>query len=398
MDIIISTLLLLYSLLTGSGEHSAAAKQLAIAYLNSAAGHTIIQPNQTGTGNNPGGSTNENAVKKDPQPETPPIKGIYVTAHSAGGARMETLLKLLDDTELNSMVIDIKDDNGYITYPTATPELQEVGASKKYIRDINELMQTLKKHDIYPIARIVVFKDTVLARKQPELSFLHQDGTIWKNGRGESFVNPNRKEVWEYNIAVAKEAAKLGFKEIQFDYVRFPEGFENKASSLTYTQSELSRVDAVAGFVKYAREQLESLGVRVSVDIFGYAASVPAAEGIGQDFVKISNDVHVISPMVYPSHYSTGWFKQKDPDRSPYETIKGAMTDTHKKLDPTKDLKPIIRPWIQDFTASWLGNGHYMKYGKAEVEAQIKALKDTNVNEYLLWNAGNKYTPQVDYK
>ncbi|MGO4544475.1 putative glycoside hydrolase [Paenibacillus sp. 2TAB23] len=398
MDIIISNLLLLYSLLTGSGEHSAAAKQLAIAYLNSAAGHTIIQPNQTGTGDNPAGSANENTVKKDPQPETPPIKGIYVTAHSAGGARMETLLKLLDDTELNSMVIDIKDDNGYITYPTATPELQEVGASKKYIRDINELMQTLKKHNIYPIARIVVFKDTVLARKQPELSFLHQDGTIWKNGRGESFVNPNRKEVWEYNIAVAKEAAKLGFKEIQFDYVRFPEGFENKESSLNYTKSELSRVDAVAGFVKYAREQLEPLGVRVSVDIFGYAASVPVAEGIGQDFVKISNDVHVISPMVYPSHYSTGWFKQKDPDRSPYETIKGAMTDTHKKLDPTKDLKPIIRPWIQDFTASWLGNGHYMKYGKAEVEAQIKALKDTNINEYLLWNAGNKYTPQVDYK
>lgn len=398
MDIIISTLLLLYSLLTGSGEHSAAAKQLAIAYLNSAAGHTIIQPNPTGTGDNPAGSENVNAVKKDPQPETPPIKGIYVTAHSAGGARMETLLKLLDDTELNSMVIDIKDDNGYITYPTATPELQEVGASKKYIRDIGELMETLKKHNIYPIARIVVFKDTVLARKQPELSFLHQDGTIWKNGRGESFVNPYRKEVWDYNIAVAKEAAKLGFKEIQFDYVRFPEGFENKASSLTYTKSELSRVDAVAGFVKYAREQLEPLGVRVSVDIFGYAASVPAAEGIGQDFVKISNDVHVISPMVYPSHYSTGWFKQKDPDRSPYETIKGAMTDTHKKLDPTKDLKPIIRPWIQDFTASWLGNGHYMKYGKAEVEAQIKALKDTNINEYLLWNAGNKYTPQVDYK
>ncbi|MDQ8736249.1 putative glycoside hydrolase [Paenibacillus sp. LHD-38] len=398
MDIIISSLLLLYSLLTGSGEHNAAAKQLAIAYFNSAAGQTIIQPDSSANGEKIPGTTEAATLKKDPQPETPPIKGIYVTAHSAGGARMETLLKLLDDTELNSMVIDIKDDNGYITYPTPTPELQEVGASKKYIRDINGLMLTLKKHNIYPIARIVVFKDTVLARKQPQLSFLHQDGTIWKNSRGESFVNPYRKEVWDYNIAVAKEAAKLGFKEIQFDYVRFPEGFENKAASLTFNKSELSRVDAVAGFVKYAREQLEPLGVRISVDIFGYAASVPAAEGIGQDFVKISNDVHVISPMVYPSHYSTGWFKQKDPDRSPYETIKGAMLDTHKKLDPTKELKPIIRPWIQDFTASWLGSGHYMKYGKVEVEAQIKALQDTGINEYLLWNAGNKYSPNVVYK
>jgi hypothetical protein len=398
MDIVISTLLLLYSLLTGSGEDNVAARQLAVAYVNSAAGHTLIQPDSSIAGGIKPGNPNSSIVKKDPQPDTPPIKGIYVTAHSAGGARMESLLKLVDDTELNSMVIDIKDDNGFITYPTTTPELQEVGASKKYIRDINSLMVTLKKHNIYPIARIVVFKDTALARKQPELSFLHQDGTIWKNGRGESFVNPYRKEVWDYNIAVAKEAAKLGFKEIQFDYVRFPEGFDNKAATLTYSKTDQSRVDTVANFVKYAREQLEPLGVRVSVDIFGYAASVPTAEGIGQDFVKISNDVHVISPMVYPSHYSTGWFKQKDPDLSPYETIKGAMLDTHKKLDPIVELKPIIRPWIQDFTASWLGAGHYMKYGKAEVEAQIKALQDTGIKEYLLWNAGNKYSPDVDYK
>jgi hypothetical protein len=398
MDIIISSLLLLYNLLTGSGEHSAATKQLAVAYLNTAAGQTIIQPESSENGTKNGEASEAVNVKKDPQPETPPIKGIYVTAHSAGGGRLESLLKLVDSTELNSMVIDIKDDDGYITYPTTTPELQKIGASKKYISDVNGLMLTLKEHDIYPIARIVVFKDTVLARKQPELSFRHQDGTIWKNGRGDSFVNPYRKEVWDYNIAVAKEAAKLGFKEIQFDYVRFPEGFEKKAAYLTYNKTEQSRVDAVAGFVKYAREQLEPLGVRVSVDIFGYAASVPAAEGIGQDFVKISNDVHVISPMVYPSHYSTGWFKQKDPDRSPYETIKGAMLDTHKKLDPTLDLKPIIRPWIQDFTASWLGAGHYMKYGKPEVEAQIKALQDTGIKEYLLWNAGNKYSPGVVYK
>lgn len=396
MDIIISSLLLLYNLLTGSGEDSATAKQLAVAYVNSAAGQTIIQTDTSIIGVT--GTASASDVKQDPQPDTPAIKGIYVTAHSAGGARMETLLKLLDDTELNSMVIDIKDDNGYITYPTATPELLEVGASKKYIRDIGGLMTTIKAHNIYPIARIVVFKDTVLARKQPELSFLHSDGTVWKNNRGESFVNPYRKEVWEYNVAVAKEAAKLGFKEIQFDYVRFPEGFENKAASLTFNKTEQSRVDAVAGFVKYAREQLEPLGVRVSVDIFGYAASVPAAEGIGQDFVKVSEDVHVISPMVYPSHYSTGWFKQKDPDRSPYETIKGAMLDTHKKLDPTGEQKPIIRPWIQDFTASWLGKGHYVKYGKAEVEAQIKALHDTGITEYLLWNAGNKYSPGVTYK
>jgi len=337
-------------------------------------------------------------VKTDPQPDAPIVKGIYVTSHSAGGERMAGLLQLIDDTPLNSMVIDIKDDYGYITYPSDNAEMLELGETRRNIADINALMARLVQHEVYPIARIVVFKDSVLAAKRPELSFVQADGTVWQNGRKESFVNPYRKEVWDYNIAIAKEAARLGFKEIQFDYVRFPEGFENKADSLAFDRSGESRVQIVADFVKYAREQLEPLGIRISVDIFGYAASVPAAEGIGQDFVKLSKHVDVISPMVYPSHYSTGWFKQQTPDKAPYETIKGSMLDTHDKLEPLGHYKPVIRPWIQDFTASWLGKGNYIPYGKQEVEAQIQALQDTGVDEYLLWNAGNRYTPGVKYE
>jgi len=395
MDVMFSVIMLLYQLVTGSGtgEETAAKSNLLTSLLSSA---SVQQPSAGNTsGATPG--QNPSAAKKDPQPDAPKVKGIYLTAHSAGGSRLDTLLKLLDDTDLNSMVIDVKDDVGYITYPTTNPELLKYGTPKKYIRDISALMTKLKEHDVYPIARVVVFKDTVLARSHPNLSFRHKDGTVWQNGKKDSFVNPYMKEVWDYNIAVAKESVKIGFKEIQFDYVRFPEGFENKADSLVFDKTQESRVDAVAGFVKYAKEQLEPLGVRVSVDIFGYAASVPAAEGIGQDFVKISKFVDVISPMVYPSHYSTGWYNVKDPDKDPYTIIKGSMIDTHKKLDPIGSFKPIIRPWIQDFTASWLGKGHYIKYGKAEVDAQIKALKDTGVDEYLLWNAGNKYTPGVIY-
>ncbi|TFE30759.1 putative glycoside hydrolase [Cohnella luojiensis] len=345
----------------------------------------------------PGSGSNQTEVAGDPQPDAPIVKGIYVTAYSAGGERMAKLLNLLDKTELNAMVIDVKDDLGNITYKTDNPTLQKLGSPQPYIKDIHKLMSTLKEHEIYPIARVVVFKDSVLAKKHPGYSFVQKDGTIWQNKNKDKFVNPYRKEVWDYNVEVAKEAAKLGFKEIQFDYVRFPEGFEKKADGLKFTKNELSRVDIVEGFVAYAKKELEPLGVRVSVDIFGYAASVPAAEGIGQDFVKISNAVHVISPMIYPSHYSTGWFKQKDPDKAPYATIKGAMVDTHKKLDPLGKNKPIIRPWIQDFTASWLGSGHYAKYGAKEVQAQIKALNDSGVQEYLLWNAGNKYTEGVKF-
>lgn len=331
------------------------------------------------------------------QADAPKVKGIYVTAYSAGGSRLDSLIDLVDNTELNSMVIDIKDDAGYITYKTDNTTLQQMGKPQNFIGDIDKLMARLEKHEIYPIARVVVFKDTVLAKKNPELSFRKGDGSVWSNSKGDSFVNPYSKEVWDYNIEVAKEAAKHGFKEIQFDYVRFPEGFEKRADSLKYTKNELSRIETVAAFVKYAREQLEPLGIRVSVDIFGYAASVPAAEGIGQDFVKISDQVDIICPMIYPSHYTTGWFDAKDPDKAPYQTIKGAIADTLEKLEPLGDNKPIIRPWIQDFTASWLGKGHYTKYGKHEVQEQIRALNEMKIEEYLLWNANNRYTDGVDY-
>jgi hypothetical protein len=339
-------------------------------------------------------------IKLDPAAETPAIKGVYATAHTAGGQRMESLVSLINDTDLNAVVIDVKDDWGYITFLNDNPVINSFGTSKKIIADTNKLMTTLSDNDIYPIARIVVFKDTVLAKKKPEWSFLKGDGTVWANSKStpESFVNPYRKEVWDYNIEVAKEAVKLGFKEIQFDYVRFPEGFEKKADSLKFDTDERSRVDIVTDFVKYAREQLNPLGVRVSVDIFGYAASVPAAEGIGQDFEKISKYTDVIAPMIYPSHYSTGWFGSKVPDAQPYTTIAGAMVDTHKKLEPLETIgqKPIIRPWIQDFTATWI-KGH-ITYGKQQLEDQIRALNDNNIEEYLLWNSGNRYTSGVVYK
>lgn len=338
-------------------------------------------------------------IAETPQIEAAPIvKGIYVTAYSAGGERMSSLVDLLDSTELNAMVIDIKDDEGYITYKTDNAKLQEMGKPQPFIKNIQALMDQLNEHEIYPIARVVVFKDTILAKKNPELSFRNSNGTVWSNSKGDSFVNPYSKEVWDYNIEVAKEAAKLGFKEIQFDYVRFPEGFEKRADTLKYEQTDISRIEAVTSFVKYAKEQLEPLGIKVSVDIFGYAASVPAAEGIGQDFVQISEHVDIICPMIYPSHYSTGWFNAQDPDKAPYQTILGASQDTHKKLEPLGEEKPVIRPWIQDFTASWLGKGHYTKYGKFEVEEQIRALKEANIDEYLLWNASNRYTADVEYK
>jgi hypothetical protein len=390
MDILLAALMMIWGNLTGS-HAGLTMDQLVQASLNS------NKPPETVAANFPKDTDLIPINKIDPQPGAVKIKGIYSTAYTIGVERFQTLLKLIDDTELNSMVIDIKDDAGYITFDTGNPKLAAFGTTQKIIKDIPKVMAKLKEHNIYPIARIVVFKDTVLAEKKPEYSFINPDGTVWKNKQknGDSFLNPYKKEVWDYNIEVAKEAIKVGFKEIQFDYVRFPEGFEKRANSLKYQKDERSRTDAVSSFVKYAKEQLTPLGARVSVDIFGYAASVPAAEGIGQDFNKISMNVDIISPMIYPSHYTTGWFNSKVPDAAPYKTIDGAMKDTHKKLEEIDTLKPIVRPWIQDFTAAWVP-GHIV-YGKHEVDEQIRALKDNGIDEFLLWNSKNRFSAGVKY-
>ncbi|CAH0226951.1 hypothetical protein SRABI96_02557 [Peribacillus sp. Bi96] len=331
------------------------------------------------------------------------VRGIYVTAPAAGGNKMNELIKYVDETDLNAMVIDIKDDFGNITYKTEDPDSPYAGIGKDYIKNPKAMLKKFEDKHIYPIARVVVFKDSLLAKEKPELSYLNGE-KVWKNGRGEAFVNPFLKEVWDYNVGIAIEAAKMGFKEIQFDYVRFPEGFENKEDDLKYDMGEYDeakvshsakRVQAVTDFVSYAKKQLEPYGVDVSVDIFGYAATLPEAPGIGQNFTKISENVDVISSMIYPSHW-TSYFGIDKPDLEPYDLVKEYAKLENGKL---KELKtpPTSRPWLQDFTASYLGEGNYQKYGKEEVEAQIKALNDNGIDEYLLWNAANRYTKGVDY-
>ena len=331
------------------------------------------------------------------------VRGIYVTGNSVGGERFATLLELLNTTELNAMVIDIKEDHGYLTYrPEEDSPFFDI--SQNFIGNTETMMQTLEENEIYPIARIVVFKDSVLAEKRPDLSFV-ENGSVWKNGRGEAFVNPFLKEVWDYNIDIAEKAAQMGFKEIQFDYVRFPEGFERRDDVLEYSVGDYEggdgdhvqkRVTAVTDFVAYARERLEAYDVDVSVDIFGYAATISEAPGIGQNFSKISENVDIISSMIYPSHW-TPYFGIDKPDLYPYELTKEYAKVENDVLGALEN-PPVSRPWIQDFTASWLGSGNYIKYGKEEVEAQIRALQEEGIDEFLLWNATNRYTPGVNYK
>lgn len=265
-------------------------------------------------------------------------------------------------------------------------------------------MQELEEKGIYPIARVVVFKDSVLAKKRPDLSFT-KNGQVWVNGKGEAFVNPFEKEVWEYNVQIGKKAAEMGFQEIQFDYVRFPEGFETRDKELDYGLGDYKdiemddvkkRVQAVTDFVKYAREELSNYDVDVSVDIFGYAATIEETPGIGQNFSKIASNVDIISSMIYPSHW-TSYFGIENPDTEPYKLVSEYAKVENEVLGKLED-SPVSRPWIQDFEAPWLYSGAPKQYGKAEVEAQIKALYENDIHEFLLWNAANVYTENVDYK
>nr|WP_271853125.1 putative glycoside hydrolase [Planococcus maritimus] len=332
------------------------------------------------------------------------VRGIFVTGNSAGGERFASLVDLVGNTDLNAMVIDVKEDMGHLTYmPEEDSPLAEKGIGTSLIKDPHAVLKQMEEEQIYPIARVVVFKDSQLAQQHPELSFT-SGGQVWENRRGEAFVNPFMQEVWDYNVEVAIEAAKLGFKEIQFDYVRFPEGFERLGEELDYLMGDYAesnldpvqrRVEAVTDFVAYAKEKLQPYDVEVSVDIFGYAATLPEAPGIGQNFSKISENVDVISSMIYPSHW-TSYFGIAKPDLEPYNLVAEYAKVENKVLSKLEEA-PTSRPWLQDFTASYLGSGNYKRYGKSEVEAQIRALNEQGIDEFLLWNAGNSYSPGVDY-
>lgn len=333
------------------------------------------------------------------------VRGIYVNANSTKGEKFKELTEFIEKTDLNTMVIDVKDDSGNVTINFNTGNKQ-IDDNTIDLVDAKPLLKKMENKNIYPIARIVTFKDKNLAEAHPEWSFKQSDGSVWESDGGDKFVNPFKKDVWKYNIDVSKEAAKAGFKDIQYDYVRFPEGFENVESSLKYDKgdykdSDLSdvdqRVDTISQFLNTAHKELKDYDVKVSADVFGYAAMVEEAPGIGQSFPRISKNIDAISSMIYPSHWSPGDFGLTTPDKEPYKTVDRYLDKETSVLNELNDKKPQSRPWLQDFTAQYLGEGNYKDYDSQAVEDQIQALKDHGINEFLLWNAANDYTEGVDY-
>ena len=435
------------------------------------------------------------------------VKGIYVSGPMAGTAGMDNVIALVDRTELNALVIDVKNDDGYLTCELDVPLVEQIGSEKHYIKDLPALVQTCKEKNIYLIARVVAFKDPILAEKMPEWSLHNSDGSIFRDKSGLAWVNPYRKEVWEYLASVGEAAIKAGFDEVQYDYVRFSTDSRMKQVDFGDSTKGRTKTEAISGFTLYASERIHAAGGRISADVYGVVIdSEEDQQIVGQNYVEMSRSLDAISPMIYPSHYGPYNYQIPVPDAQPYDTVLAAMQaskmvlagldpKTGKKpvsadvsgndavdaaivggeavsgnnaadtaadsqstsgtpavsgndavqnaenaqaadgaqatadaqaaedaqaakdaqtakdaqaakdaaaktpalskeeiaqLDPTTGVQATVRPWLQDFTATWV-KGH-ISYGPEEIRAQIQAVYDAGYEEWILWNAANRYT------
>lgn len=333
------------------------------------------------------------------------VKGIYFSAYAISNPKTyKKVINLVDKTKLNTLVVDVKDDFGNITCDFKSNDKDIKYATDKLI-NVENFINKMHKKGIYLIARISTFKDSVISERHPNWAFRLEDGSLLKNNNDEVFINPYMNEVRNYNLKIAELAAKAGFDEIQFDYVGFAEGFENFDADLTYSKGKWEnikmkegdkRIDAITSFVKEAREMLQDYDTPCGIDVFGYSMQVGRAEGIGQDFKELSNQADVMSSIIYPSNWNLYSFDIEKPDLEPYELVKKYLKE-EQKIFSEIEHKPQSRPWIQDFTASWLGIGNYMEYDAKAVEEQIRAIYDSGQDEFLLWNSNSKYTEGVEY-
>ena len=323
----------------------------------------------------------------DVDKEFPIVRALYVNRWaSQSPKRMKEIITIADETEINAVVIDMKDEFGLNYHPSNATWARNAGNAGA-IRNLPALLDTLRAHKILPIARMVVFKDSVTARVHPEWTIRQKDGSIWRDKKKLAWVNPYHHELWEYNIGVAEELAKMGFGEIQFDYIRFPEPYPSLPPQVFPDQNGVAKPDVLAGFLKTANARLDKVGARTTADIFGLVTTVGGPLEVGQWWEKLAPVTDVLLPMVYPSHYPSGSFNIASPNAEPYQVIKIALTKAHerdRKLGIT--ATEHVRPYLQAFT---LGKPHY---GPEQIRAQKQATYDSGYDGWVLWSPGSKYT------
>jgi len=329
------------------------------------------------------------------------VKGLYLTGWSAGNReRMEYYIKLVEETELNAFVIDIKNDDGIVSYESKVPAVVEAGTyHKKY--DAEKLIETLHEKDIYVIGRIVCFRDPAYSKKHPDQAVKHVDGGLWreeKNDMDMTWLNPCDERNWKYIVDIAKEAVELGFDEIQFDYVRFPDGTRSK---MDFGKTDFVKHEVINNFLAYARKEMPD--VTISADIFGIVCVSPEdREDIGQYLELIGRELDYISPMTYPSLYARGQIvngiKFPNPDLEPYAVVYNTLLMARERLSRVENYRADIRPYLQAYTASWLPKGSYQTYAAEQYRQQMQAVYDAGYEQWIFWDANNKYNPDAFLK
>lgn len=328
--------------------------------------------------------------------EKKPVRGIYVSGWVAGSEkRLNQLIELIDRTDLNAMVIDVKNDYGKLTYRSKLPQIKSIGADNKpSILNIHRLLSKLKKKDIYVIGRIVTFKDPLFALKYPSMALQSRSGGVWRDSQGNAWLDPYQPAVRSYNQEIAKEAAAIGFDEIQFDYVRFPDNEVKVDREVSYNlRKNKTKSEIISEFLRESRTQIHKKGAKVSADVFGLVTSSTNDMGIGQSWRTIASSVDVISPMTYPSHYSSGMYGEKEPDLAPAIIIGHAMKDAQERNGNIKrewkQHPAEIRPWLQSFTATWVHP--HQSYKAEQIHSQVEAARAQGVRQFLLWSSNCKY-------
>ncbi|MFA6485890.1 MAG: putative glycoside hydrolase [Candidatus Magasanikbacteria bacterium] len=313
------------------------------------------------------------------------VKGLYLTAYSAGNLKkIDEIIGLIERTELNSIVIDIKDYSGYVLYDSQLPFVIKNKLKDTRVKNMRALIAKLKSHNIYTIARVSSFQDPILAEKKPEWAIKSKSDPTksWRDKNNLAWVNAARPEIWDYIVSIAKEAAKLGFDEINLDYIRFPT--DGNMSDILYELGGRQRYEVIADFFKYFSEQMKDQPVYLSADLFGLTT-----EKYGEDDMRIGQRLgdavkffDYVCPMVYPSHYPANYLNFKNPADHPYEVVYSAMSAGVKQAS---GQKARLRAWVQAFNMGAI-------YDSDKISAQIRASDDARADGWILWNARNVYS------
>lgn len=323
-------------------------------------------------------------------PET--VKGIYLTAYSAGSKRFDELLEFARKTEINSFVIDIKTGYGYLAFEPKNTNLKKFADTNIQIPNLEEMIKKAHDAGIYLIARVFVFQDSAAVLKNPQWAVQDKSGGIWKDWRGASWLDPSVQGVWDYNVALAREAYERGFDEINFDYIRFPSDGPTTRMKFNYWKGG-EKWKTLKIFYSYLNENLRRKGIPISADLFGLTCCKNNDLIIGQRIIDAYPYFDAISQMMYPSHYYGGFKQYKNPAEFPYEVIKISLDETKARLEHFRKAHPEIpeenlaklRPWLQDFDMG-------ANYDAVKIQAQIKAVADAGGAGWMFWNARNVYT------